>query len=183
MKMRHNPSDEQLLKRLNRYPPGFKDRRRFRDAYVMLRLAGFPHAVAKHVFRGELPRIRIDIADTCPPEFTDIDPEDLFVTSGSPIITTFEVAMRPPLDEEIAKTAPPKDAEYTIWHRGLEGFGVRVRSSGHRTYILQCRVRGRQRKFTIGSPWLISFDDALEIARTARIEASEGIEPRIRPIR
>lgn len=182
MKMRHNPTDEQLLRRLNRYPVGHKDRRRLRDSYMMLRLQGWPHSAAKHVFRDEPPRIKIGVADDCPDEFADIEPEDLLVTSGSTIIT-YEIAMRPELDEEIAKTAPPRQTEYTIWHRGVEGFGLRVRTSGSRTYILQCRVKGRMRKFTIGSPWLVSFEDALLIARSARIDASAGIEPCIEPVR
>lgn len=182
MKMRHHPTDEQLLRRLNRYPAEPKDRRRFGDAYVMLRLAGWPHALAKHAFRDEPPKIKIDVSEACPAEFADIDPDELLVTPGSPVIT-YQAPMRPQLDEEIAKTAPPRQKEYTIWHRGVEGFGLRVRTSGSRTYILQCRVKGRMRKFTIGSPWLVSFEDALLIARSARIDASAGIEPRIEPVR
>lgn len=159
-----------------------KDRRRFRDPYVTLRLEGWPHAFAKHAFRDEPPTIRIDVSEACPAEFADIDPDELLVTPGSPVIT-YQVAMRPDLDEEIAKTAPPRKTEYIIWHRGVEGFGLRVRASGRSTYILQCRVKGRQRKFTIGSPWLVSFEDALMIARSARIDASAGIEPHITPVR
>lgn len=182
MKMRDNPTDEQFLRRLNRYPLEPRDRRRFRDSYTLLRLAGWPHAFAKHAFRDEPPKIRIDVSEVCPAEFADIDPDELLVTPGSPVIT-YQVAMRPDLDEEIAKTAPPRPTEYTIWHRGVEGFGLRVRTSGRRTYILQCRVKGRQRKFTIGSPWLVSFEDALLIARSARFDASAGIEPRITSVR
>lgn len=182
MKMRRHPTDAQLLRRLNRYPLEPRDRRRFRDSYALLRLAGWPHAFAKHVVRDEPPRIKIDVSEACPSEFADIDPEDLLVTPGSPVIT-YDVAMRPELDEQIAKSAPPRKSEYTIWHRGVEGFGLRVRPSGRRTYILQCRVRGRQRKFTIGSPWLVSFEDALLIARSARIDVSAGIEPHITPVR
>lgn len=182
MKMRHHPSDEQLLRRLNRYPAEPKDRRRFRDAYVMLRLAGWPHAFAKHAFRDEPPKIRIDVSEACPAEFADINPDEMLIMPGSPVFT-YEIPMRPELDEEIAKFAPPRQSEYTIWHHGIAGFGLRVRKSGSRTYILQCRVKGRMRKFTIGSPWLLSFEDALLIARSARIDASAGIEPHIKPIR
>lgn len=182
MKKRRQPTDEQLLRRLNRFPVEAKDRRRFRDAYVMLRLAGWPHAFAKHAFRDEPPKIRIDVSEACPTEFADIDPDELLVTPGSPIIT-YQVTIRPELDEEIAKTAPPRRTEYTIPHRGIAGFGLRVRTSGHRSYIFQCRIKGRQRKFTIGSPWLVSFEDALLIARSARIDASAGIEPCIEPVR
>ncbi|WP_067338471.1 hypothetical protein [Stappia indica] len=106
MKMRRHPTDAQLLRRLNRYPLEPRDRRRFRDSYALLRLAGWPHAFAKHAFRDEPPRIRIDVSEACPSEFADIDPEDLLVTPGSPVIT-YDVAMRPELDEDIAKSAHP----------------------------------------------------------------------------
>ena len=38
----------------------------------------------------------------------------------------------------------------TLWDSELPGFGVRVRSSGERYYLLKFRSHGRQRWFTIG---------------------------------
>ena len=29
----------------------------------------------------------------------------------------------------------PRETEYTVWDTGIAGFGVRVRSSGHRSYV------------------------------------------------
>lgn len=184
MKERQNPTDQQLLRRLNRYPLSHRDRRKLRDPYCALRLAGWPDASAKHVFRDEPPKIRIQSPDLDSEYVDSINPDDLLIGVDAQIVT-LEVLMRPELDEAVAKGAPPRQSEYTIWHRGLSGFGLRVRPSGHRTYILQCRVNGqsKQRKYTIGSPWMVSFDEALDIARTARIDAIEGIVPHIRPRR
>lgn len=184
MRERQNPTDKQLLRRLNRPPVSDKDRRKARDAYWAVRNSGFRHAVAKHVYYDEIPKIRIESPDFDNEYLEGINPDDLLIGVDAQIVT-LEVLMRPELDEETAKGAPPRRSEYTIWHQGLSGFGLRVRPTGYRTYILQCRVDGhtKQRKYTIGSPWMVTFDEALDIARTARIEASDGIVPHIRPRR
>jgi integrase len=55
---------------------------------------------------------------------------------------------------------PPETGEVTLWDKSLAGFGVRVRPSGAKTYLIMYRAgigRGApQRKLTIGthgSPW------------------------------
>lgn len=41
-------------------------------------------------------------------------------------------------------------SEYTLWDGALAHFGVRVQPSGVRSFVLQIRVDGRMRKFTLG---------------------------------
>ena len=59
------------------------------------------------------------------------------------------------LDEPL----PPKGARRTIWDSEIKGFGVRIASTGVRTYLLRYRMGGRDcpiRTVTIGqhgSPW------------------------------
>lgn len=38
---------------------------------------------------------------------------------------------------------PPKGSRRTIWDRELKGFGVRIASSGAKTYLLRYRMGGR----------------------------------------
>ena len=41
-------------------------------------------------------------------------------------------------------------ADIVCWDGDLTGFGVRVRKSGRKNNVLQTRVRGKLRRFTIG---------------------------------
>ena len=43
-----------------------------------------------------------------------------------------------------------RDVEYTVWDTRLAGFGVRVRPSGHKSYVYHRHAEGQSRKFTLG---------------------------------
>ena len=68
------------------------------------------------------------------------------------------------------------DAVY--WDGGLTGFGVRVRASGSKTYVLQARVRGKLRWFTIGRHGPMTPDQARARALEFLALAMKGIDPR-----
>lgn len=50
----------------------------------------------------------------------------------------------------IVEAAEPREKDYLIWDDELPGFGVRIFSSGKRSYVIQYRTRGRSRRYTIG---------------------------------
>ena len=52
------------------------------------------------------------------------------------------------------------DVEYMVWDTRIAGFGVRVRPSGHKSYVYHRHVEGQSRKFTLGSVPLGSIDEA-----------------------
>lgn len=54
------------------------------------------------------------------------------------------------LTNRAAADAKPGASEYILWDRSLNHFGLRVYPSGVRSFIVQIRVNGRLRKFTIG---------------------------------
>ena len=76
---------------------------------------------------------------------------------------------------------PAKGSRATLWDTEIKGFGVRVTSSGRRTYVLRYRMGGRkapQRSVTIGqhgSPW--TADKARRRAFELLASVRSGIDP------
>ena len=52
------------------------------------------------------------------------------------------------------------DVEYMVWDTRIAGFGVRIRPSGHKTYVYHRHAEGQSRKFTLGQVVLGSVDEA-----------------------
>ena len=70
-----------------------------------------------------------------------------------------------------------KDTVY--WDGKLTGFGLRVRKSGCKRYIVQTRVNGRLRWFTIGPHGPITPGQARAKALEILAEAKKGVDARI----
>ena len=69
-------------------------------------------------------------------------------------------------------------ADAVWWDRELTGFGVRVRASGRKNYVVQTRVRGRLRWFTIGPHGPLAAAEARGRAMEILALARKGIDPR-----
>ena len=52
------------------------------------------------------------------------------------------------------------DVEYMVWDTLIAGFGIRVRPSGHKSYVYHRHAKGQSRKFTLGPVALGSVDEA-----------------------
>ena len=52
------------------------------------------------------------------------------------------------------------DIEYMVWDTRIAGFGVRVRPTGHKSYVYHRHAEGQSRKFTLGPVSLGSVDEA-----------------------
>ena len=73
----------------------------------------------------------------------------------------------------------PGDREQVLWDKELPGFGLRVRSSGHKTWIVQHRRRGKLVKVTLGTWPALSANKARSAARVMLSEAAtEGLSQR-----
>ncbi len=83
----------------------------------------------------------------------------------------------PKLTKRFVDALKPAAFEIVYWDDDLAGFGVRVRPSGRKTFILKCRCRGRQIKMTIGTHGPITVEQARIKARTSIAEAKSGSDP------
>ena len=52
------------------------------------------------------------------------------------------------------------DVEYMVWDTRIAGFGLRVRPSGHKSYVYHRHAEGQSRKFTLGPVALGGVDEA-----------------------
>lgn len=177
MKARKNPTIEQLVRRLRRHPDSLDDPRYKIDPYWVLRLQRHPHSYAKRAFRDQLPTIREHTASGDLGEYA-CAPDDLLFPEGA-TWTEIEVEMRPELSEAAIPNLKPRDSEYTVWDIDVPRFGIRMRPSGHMSYIVNYRIRYQKKlhKHTIGRVAEFSLEQARSLARDIRHAARMGVDP------
>src|SRR5215469_4625688 len=84
------------------------------------------------------------------------------------------------LSKTIVERIAAADQDIVLWDETLPGFGVRVKPSGARSYIVQYRSRstGASKRLTIGRHGpLLSFDQAKKQARALLADAMRGEDP------
>ena len=54
------------------------------------------------------------------------------------------------ITKRVVEAAEAQEKDYLIWDDELPGFGLRVFNSGKRSYVIQYRIGGRSRRYTIG---------------------------------
>ncbi len=84
------------------------------------------------------------------------------------------------LSKSVVEKIEPLGTDIVVWDEALPGFGVRIKPSGVRSYIVQYRNRltGASRRMTIGQHGpLLTFDQAKRRARTILADAMRGLDP------
>jgi len=84
----------------------------------------------------------------------------------------------PKLTRRAVEALKANGADTVYWDGELTGFGVRVRKSGRKNYVLQTRVRGKLCWFTIGQHGRITPDEARVAAHEILAQTKNGIDPR-----
>ncbi len=86
--------------------------------------------------------------------------------------------MKAKITKRIVDAARPNKRDTFLWDTELAGFGLKVTPSDNRIYVLQYRIGGRLRRYTIGkhgSPW--TPEEARREANRLRGLIAAGIDP------
>jgi integrase len=81
------------------------------------------------------------------------------------------------LTEKSVARIVPEDRDVFGWDDAMPGFGVRVKPSGAKSYIIQYRRGAVSKRMTIGSSTLLRLEQARERARRLLLAAKDGGDP------
>jgi integrase len=87
---------------------------------------------------------------------------------------------RQKLTKMVVEGMKPAPEELVVWDSALPGFGLRIKPTGIRSYIVQYRTRdtGQSKRMTIGQHGpLLTFDQAKRHARGVLTDAARGKDP------
>jgi integrase len=88
----------------------------------------------------------------------------------------------PRITKSVVDAAKPADSEFTVWDSELKGFGLRVRPTGARSYVVVYRLpgegrRGAVKRVTVGAPGKITPDQARQAAKKLLGSVAHGQDP------
>src|SRR4051812_34084798 len=73
---------------------------------------------------------------------------------------------------------PPASGEINLWDSEVPGFGLRVRYTGSRVYVVEYRNRAqRKRRVTLGPHGRLTVDQARDLARQILAAVARGEDP------
>lgn len=81
------------------------------------------------------------------------------------------------LTKRIVDAADIREKDYFIWDDELPGFGLRVFTSGKRSYLVQYRAAGRTRRYTIGLHGVWTAETARQEAKVQLGRIAHGDNP------
>ncbi len=81
------------------------------------------------------------------------------------------------LTKRVVDAAEARDKDYVIWDDELPGFGLRVFTSGKRSYVIQYRSLGRSRRYTIGLHGVWTAESARQEAKVQLGRVAQGDNP------
>jgi integrase len=74
-------------------------------------------------------------------------------------------------------TLPPAKSDYTFFDSDLPGFGLRLRATGGKTWVVQYAIAGRTRRMVLGSTAVLDPGKARETAKDLLAQVRLGRDP------
>ncbi|QNA86664.1 integrase arm-type DNA-binding domain-containing protein [Sphingomonas sp. So64.6b] len=81
------------------------------------------------------------------------------------------------ITKRVVDAADTREKDYVVWDDELPGFGLRVFASGKRSYVIQYRLAGRSRRFTIGLHGVWTPERARQEAKAQLGRVAQGEDP------
>jgi hypothetical protein len=78
------------------------------------------------------------------------------------------------LTKRLVDAAEPREKDYVICDDELPGFGLRIFTSGKRSYVLQYRALGRSRRYTAGLHGVWTAESARQEAKVQLGRVAQG---------
>jgi integrase len=80
-------------------------------------------------------------------------------------------------DSAVRKALPPAQGQFFLWDTEIKGFALRITKGGAKSFILDYRADGRQRRITLGSypDWTVQA--ARIAARDMKRDVDQGLDP------
>jgi integrase len=83
----------------------------------------------------------------------------------------------PKLTKRFVDLLQPADKDRFLWDDDLPGFGVRVKPTGIKSYIIQYRQGGKSRRLTLGRHGVLASDQARRLAKVRLGDVAHGQDP------
>ena len=81
------------------------------------------------------------------------------------------------LTKRTVDAAKPQERDYFVWDSELPGFGLRIFASGKKSYLVQYRVPGHTRRYTIGLHGKFTPEEARKRASKVLARVADGDDP------
>ncbi|MEO3434461.1 tyrosine-type recombinase/integrase [Inquilinus sp. CAU 1745] len=81
------------------------------------------------------------------------------------------------ITKRVVDAAEARKKDYVLWDDELPGFGLRVFTSGKRSYVIQYRASGRSRRYTIGLHGVWTPETARQEAKVQFGKVAQGDNP------